>query len=81
MLCLEKKKLRKQKTKKTPTGGQYIMPFFFKNNTSFIHLCEIPTTHILSDLNLFFTKNHVVPSGYLCTKGEEFGTFKQMFIH
>ena len=57
------------------------MPFFFKNNTSFIRFCEIPTIHILSDLNLFFTKNHVVPSGYLCTKGEEFGTFKQMFIH
>ena len=79
MFCL--KKIRKQKAKKIPAGGQYIMPLFFKDNTSFIHVCEIPTTHILSDLNLFFTKNHVVLSGYLCTKGEELGTFKQMFIH
>ena len=77
----KKTKIRKQKAKKTPTGGQYILPLFFKNNTSLIHFCEIPTRHILSDLNLFFTKNHVVLSGYLCTKGEEFGTFKQTFIH
>lgn len=42
--------------------------------------CGTPTTHILSDLNLSFRKdNHIVPSGYLCKRGEELGTFKQTF--